>query len=71
MPLKLYPPREGHPSYYIRGTYLGVLVNQSAKTNEKALATKILKVRKREIERGIIKPGGTRTTVPKRRGCAT
>lgn len=53
MSLKLHPPREGKtPNWTIRGTYLGITVNRSAGTAEKAVARKELKRIEREIERG-------------------
>ncbi len=53
MPLKLRAPRAGKtPNYEIRGTHLGVSVEQSAGTPDKALATQILRDLKKQIERG-------------------
>jgi integrase len=53
MPLKLVPPRKGKSkSWSVRGTYLGVYVDRSAKTTEKKIAAKALAKWKREIERG-------------------
>jgi integrase len=53
MPLKLEAPREGKtPNWTIRGTYLGISVNRSAGTADKAVARKELKRIEREIERG-------------------
>jgi len=53
MPLKLDYPREGKtPFYYVRGTHLGVFVNRSTKTADRALAKKELKRIELLIERG-------------------
>jgi integrase len=53
MPLKLVPPRKDKsPNYTIRGTYLGVFVDRSARTPKKSVAqTEITKL-ERKIERG-------------------
>lgn len=57
MPLKLKPPRPGKtPNWSIRGTHLGVRVDESTGTPNEALAKQILAARKREIERGILAP---------------
>jgi len=53
MPLKLRAPRQGKtPHYEIRGTYLGVHVERTAKTADKKQAAKALRAVKRAIERG-------------------
>lgn len=52
MPLKLFPPRKGHPTFTIRGTYFGAKVSQSAGTNERKVAAQELARVKQEIERG-------------------
>jgi integrase len=53
MPLKAIPPRPGKTPYWsIRGTYLGVYVDRSAKTRSGAVAKKLLHKWEREIERG-------------------
>jgi integrase len=53
MPLKLIPPRPGKsPFWTIRGTYLGVYIDRSAKTRNGAVARKLLKKWERNIERG-------------------
>jgi integrase len=53
MPLKLIDPRPGKtPFYYIRGTYLGVYVDETAGTPSKALAQQFLKQKREAIERG-------------------
>lgn len=53
MPLKLVPPRAGKtPYWYIRGTYLGVYVDRSAKTGERKIAARELARLKDEIEGG-------------------
>lgn len=46
--------RKGSPHWYVRGTYLGVRVYESARTTKRTVA----KRRQREIERGIEKSGG-------------
>lgn len=57
MPLKLKPPRPGKtPNWSIRGTYLGVRVDESTGTTNEALAKQILAARRREIERGVLTP---------------
>lgn len=59
MPLRLRPPRTGKTPYYtIRGTYLGVYVEQSAGTGNRALADQLRKAKERDIERGAVaRPG--------------
>jgi integrase len=53
MPLRLKPPRHGRsPNWTIRGTYLGVYVDETAGTAVEATARQLLAARKREIERG-------------------
>lgn len=53
MPLKLIPPRVGKtPNYYIRGTYLGQYVDESAGTPVKAVANTFLAEKRAAIERG-------------------
>lgn len=53
MPLKLVPPRAGKSPYWsIRGTYLGVYVDRSAKTGERKVAARELARLKTEIEDG-------------------
>ena len=53
MPLKLIPPREGRSaSWRVRGTYLGIYLDRSAGTPEKAVAQRVLGKWKAEIERG-------------------
>ena len=53
MPLKVTPPRNKKAtSLYIRGSYLGVAVDQSARTDKLTLAKKVLKRIEGEIERG-------------------
>lgn len=59
MPLKLRPPRPGKtPHYSIRGTYLGVYVEESAGTGRREIAEQILRKKRDDIERGAIaRPG--------------
>lgn len=53
MPLKLYPPRKGKtPFYAVRGTYLGIAVDRSTKTDKRAIAIKVLRKIERDIEGG-------------------
>jgi integrase len=57
MPLKIVRPRAGKTAYfYIRGTYLGVRLDESTKARDRASAAKWLKRRKREIEEGTFTP---------------
>lgn len=57
MPLKLVPPREGKSSNYtIRGTYLGVSIDRTTGTADRAAARKVLNTLKIDIERGAIQP---------------
>jgi integrase len=51
VPLKLLPPRKS-PYYSVRGTYLGVAVDRSTKTDKRAVAVKVLKSIERDIEGG-------------------
>lgn len=59
MPLKLRPPRSGKTPYYtIRGTYLGVYVEQSTGTGRREVAEQLRKAKERDIERGAVaRPG--------------
>jgi len=59
MPFKLIPPRQGKsPNWTIRGTYLGVRVNQTAGTADKRLAARKLAQMQGEVECGVFaKPG--------------
>lgn len=53
MPLSLVAPKPGRtPNYRIRGTYLGIRVDRSAETGEKAKANKLLAAIIAAIERG-------------------
>ena len=54
MPLKLYPPRQEHPSWRIRGTYLGCYIDRSSGSREKAFAEKLRKKLERDIESGAL-----------------
>lgn len=57
MPLKLIPPRPGKsPNWTIRGTHLGVYVDESTGTPREALARKALAARKEQIERDRFSP---------------
>jgi integrase len=59
MPLKLRAPRPGKTPYYeIRGSHLGVSVEQSTKTSNAKLALQLLKAKQRDIECGAVaRPG--------------
>ena len=60
MPLTLVPPKAGRtPNYHIRGTYLGVAVNRSAKTPVKDIARRLKKQLEEAIEQGIYNPDRT------------
>ena len=62
MPLTLRAPRPPKsPNYEIRGTYLGVHVERSARTADKKLAARVKKQIEREIEAGIFTPKGGMT----------
>lgn len=57
MPLQLKPPRTGKsPNYTIRGTYLGVSIDRTTGTPDRAAARKILAALKADIERGAVRP---------------
>lgn len=53
MPIQLKPPRKGKsPNWTIRGSYLGISVDESTGTPNEALAKQLLAAKRREIERG-------------------
>jgi len=53
MPLKVIPPRNARTkNFYIRGTYLGIAVDQSAGTDKQSVARKVKERIEGEIERG-------------------
>ena len=53
MPLSLIPPTPGRsPNYRVRGTYLGIRMDRSAETSDKATAKRFLAGLKAAIERG-------------------
>jgi integrase len=55
MPLKLISPKEGRSKVFrVRGTYLGVYLDRTTETAEKALARKLLKAWEHQIEHGEI-----------------
>jgi integrase len=57
MPLSLREPRPGKtPSYYIRGSYLGVRIDRTTGTADRATARKALARVKADIERGAFAP---------------
>ena len=65
MPLTLVPPKAGRtPNYHIRGSYLGISVNRSAKTPVKDIAKRIKRRIEEEIEQGIYKPQAATEDVP-------
>jgi integrase len=54
MPLKLVPPRVGQShNYRVRGTHLGVLVDKTTRTPDRATARKVMRAIKDEIEQGM------------------
>lgn len=57
MPLELKPPRAGKtPNWTIRGTYLGISVDRSAKTSKRSVAATELTKLEKAIERGEYPP---------------
>lgn len=67
MPLSLRPPRQGKsPNYTVRGTYLGVYVEATAGTPDKAVAQGVLKRIKKSIERGEYQPRTALEAEPQR-----
>src|SRR5882672_9271522 len=52
MPLKLCSPDRRHPTYRVRGTYLGVRVDRATRATDKKVAKGFLDKWKTEIERG-------------------
>ena len=52
MPLKLSPPDAKHPTYRVRGTYLGVSIDRATGATDKKVASGVLAKWKAEIERG-------------------
>jgi integrase len=57
MPLKLVAPRAGKsPNFTIRGTYLGIYVERTAGTPDRAKARQVLNGIKKDIEGGAFKP---------------
>lgn len=59
MPLTLYPPKPGRtPNWRIRGSYLGICVDETTGTPEKAVAQKLIRAKRDAIERGAVaRPG--------------
>ncbi len=59
MPLTLRPPRAGKTPYWtIRGTYLGVYIEQSTGTSRREIAERLVRKKRDEIERGAVaRPG--------------
>lgn len=54
MPIKLVPPRKGRSANWrIRGTYLGIYVDESTGCDRRAAAEKVIRRREREIEGGL------------------
>jgi hypothetical protein len=52
LPLKLCPPDPKHPTWRVRGKYLGVSIQRSTGAREKSVAQKLLNQWKENIERG-------------------
>jgi integrase len=52
VPLKLYEPDLKHPTWRVRGKYLGVSIERSTGTREKKVASRLLAKWKDDIERG-------------------
>lgn len=53
MPIKLIPPRKGFsPYFYMRGTYLGIFVNESTRATRASVAKRAIQERERQIESG-------------------
>lgn len=61
MPLKLVPPQPKTPNYYIRGTYLGIYVEESTGTGRRELAEQLLRRKRTEIECGALSQPGEQT----------
>jgi len=62
LPLKLCPPRAGKsPNWTIRGSYLGIRVDQTTGTADGKLARKVLAKVKGDIERGAFSRPGAPT----------
>lgn len=62
MPIKLIPPRKGKtPYWYGKGTYLGLFVERSTKTDRKSVARRIVEGWERDIERGAFSTGREET----------
>src|SRR5262249_51201772 len=60
MPLKLVAPRKGKsPNWTIRGTYIGVYVDKSCRTDRRSVAITQLKQLEKAIERGEYPPQET------------
>lgn len=56
MPLKLYEPGKKNPNFRVRGTYLGVRIDQSTGTRDRRIATQILRKIRTDIESGAVRP---------------
>jgi hypothetical protein len=57
MPLRLVDPRKGKsPNFTIRGSYLGVRVDKSSRTDRRSIARGILAKLEHAIERGEYPP---------------
>lgn len=62
MPLYLVPPRPGRSKFYrVRGTHLGVYIDRSTESAEKAAAQRLLAGWRRQIETGEIRGRGELT----------
>jgi hypothetical protein len=64
MPLKLCPPDPKHPTWRVRGKYLGVEVDRSTGARQKSVAQKLLKKWEEEIERGSYAPAEVAVPAP-------
>ncbi len=66
MPLKIVPPRSDKETknFYIRGTYLGVAVDRSAKTPKRAIAIAEMRKLEASIERGEYPPKPEQPSAP-------
>jgi integrase len=57
MPIKLIPPRQDFsPYYYMRGTHLGIFVDESTRALRPAIAKRVIEAKEREIERRRLEP---------------
>lgn len=66
MPLKIVPPRSDKKTqnYYIRGSYLGIAVDRSARTSKRTVAISEMRKLESAIERGEYPPKPERPSAP-------